>query len=84
MTLFCIGGGCDDPPHHLARFVPRAAQRLIEENPQPPFLDKVEREATVLFLDIDHDTTIWAAQLRRFIGPEAAHFLLAAHMLYRL
>jgi class 3 adenylate cyclase len=46
--------------YHLARFVPGTVQKLIEENPEQPLLDKVEREATVLFLDIDHYTTMAA------------------------
>jgi class 3 adenylate cyclase len=43
---------------HLARFVPGTVQKLIEENPERPLFDKVERDATVLFLDIDHYTKI--------------------------
>ena len=42
------------------RFIPGTVQKLIEENPEQPLLDKVEREATVLFLDIDHYTTMAA------------------------
>ncbi len=44
----------------LARFVPGTVQKLIEDNPERPSLDKVEHDATVLFLDIDHYTTIAA------------------------
>ena len=40
----------------LERFVPRAVQKLIEDNPDQPKLDKVERDATVLFLDIERYT----------------------------
>ena len=48
--------------HHFSRFVPRTVQKLIEDNPEQPLLDKVEREVTVLFLDIDHYTAM-AAEL---------------------
>jgi len=37
--------------HQLARFVPGTVQRLIEANPETPLLDRVERDATILFLD---------------------------------
>ena len=37
----------------LERFVPRTVKMLIEDNPERPMLDKVERNATVLFLDIE-------------------------------
>ncbi len=65
--------------HHLARFVPGTVQKLIEENPEQPFLDKVERDATVLFLDIDHYTKISADMppeaLNRLIEKYFAAFL---------
>ncbi len=60
--------------HHLARFVPGTVQRLIEDNPERPLLDKVAREATVLFLDIDHYTTIAAA-----MAPEALNHLIETY-----
>ena len=60
--------------HHLARFVPGTVQKLIEENPERPLLDKVTREATVLFLDIDHYTTIAAA-----MAPEALNHLIETY-----
>lgn len=37
----------------LGRFVPGTVQRLIESNPETPLFDKVERQATILFLDIE-------------------------------
>lgn len=40
----------------LERFVPRTVQKLIEDNPEHPMFDKVERNATVLFLDIERYT----------------------------
>ncbi len=60
--------------HHLARFVPGTVQKLIEENPEQPLLDKVEREATVLFLDIDHYTTM-AAEM----APDALNHLIETY-----
>ncbi len=42
----------------LARFVPGTVQRLIEANPETPSFDKTEREATVLFLDIEQYTRL--------------------------
>jgi class 3 adenylate cyclase len=57
--------------HHLARFVPGTVQRLIEANPEQPFLDKVERAVTVLFLDIEQYTTLAEA-----MAPEALNHLV--------
>ncbi len=57
--------------HHLARFVPGTVQRLIEANPEQPALDKVEREVTVLFLDIEQYTTLAEA-----MPPEALNHLV--------
>jgi class 3 adenylate cyclase len=57
--------------HHLARFVPGTVQRLIEANPEQPFLDKVERDVTVLFLDIEQYTTLAEA-----MAPEALNHLV--------
>jgi class 3 adenylate cyclase len=59
---------------HLARFVPGTVQKLIEDNPQHPLLDKVERDATVLFLDIDHYTKISADML-----PDALNHLIETY-----
>ncbi len=42
----------------LQRFVPRTVQELIEDNPEHPMLDKVERNASVLFLDIERYTRL--------------------------
>ena len=57
--------------HHLARFVPGTVQRLIEANPEQPLLDKVERDATILFLDIEQYTVLAAA-----MPPEALNRLI--------
>ena len=43
---------------HLAHFVPRTVQRLIEEHPEQPHFEKVERQATVLFLDVEQYTLL--------------------------
>lgn len=40
----------------LQRFVPRTVQKLIEDNPEHPMFDKAERNATVMFLDIERYT----------------------------
>lgn len=42
----------------LQSFVPRTVQALIEDNPEHPMFDKVERNATVLFLDIERYTRL--------------------------
>lgn len=57
--------------HHLARFVPGTVQRLIEANPTQPVLDKIERDATILFLDIEQYTTLAAV-----MPPEALNRLI--------
>lgn len=40
----------------LERFVPHAVQKLIADDPAQPHFEKVERDATVLFLDIERYT----------------------------
>jgi len=57
--------------HQLARFVPGTVQRLIEANPEMPSLDKVERDATILFLDIEQYT-----KLAEAMPPEALNLLI--------
>jgi class 3 adenylate cyclase len=37
---------------HLAKFVPQSVQRIIDDNPHAPALEKQSRDATVLFLDM--------------------------------
>ena len=37
---------------HLNKFVPQSVQKLIEENPDMPELDKQDKDVSVLFLDI--------------------------------
>jgi class 3 adenylate cyclase len=60
--------------HHLSRFVPGVVQKLIEANPGHPTFDKVEREVTVLFLDIDHYTKI-----SEQVTPEALNALVETY-----
>jgi class 3 adenylate cyclase len=60
--------------HHLARFVPGAVQKLIEANPAHPRLAKVEQDATVLLLDIDHYTA-----LADRLAPEALNRLIETY-----
>jgi len=48
----------------LDRFVPDTVRRLIEENPDSPSLEKISRDATVLFLDIEGYTRL-SEQLSR-------------------
>ncbi len=43
---------------HLSKFVPASVQRLIEQDPQAPALDKHEQDVSVLFLDIAGYTSI--------------------------
>jgi class 3 adenylate cyclase len=57
--------------HQLARFVPGTVQRLIEANPDTPHLDKVERDATILFLDIEQYT-----RLAEAMPPDALNRLI--------
>ena len=55
----------------LARFVPGTVQRLIEANPEQPRLDKVKRDATILFLDVEQYT-----KLAEDLSPEALNRLI--------
>lgn len=43
---------------HLSKFVPASVQRLIEQDPSAPALDKHEQDVSVLFLDIAGYTSI--------------------------
>ncbi len=43
---------------HLSKFVPASVQRLIEQDPSSPALDKHEQDVSVLFLDIAGYTTL--------------------------
>lgn len=57
--------------HQLASFVPGTVRRLIEENPEQPLLDKVERHATGMFLDIEQ-----YARIAEDMAPEALNHLI--------
>ena len=43
---------------HLAKFVPRSVQRLIEDNPTDPDLATREQDITVMFLDVAGSTSM--------------------------
>lgn len=63
----------------LERFVPRTVKKLIEDNPERPMFDKVERNATVLFLDIERyshlSEEISAETLNRLVEKYFSAFL---------
>ena len=46
---------------HLNKFVPQSVQKLIEDNPDMPELDKQDKDVSVLFLDIAGYTRISAS-----------------------
>jgi class 3 adenylate cyclase len=46
---------------HLAKFVPQSVQRIIDDNPYAPALEKQSRDATILFLDMAGYTKITEA-----------------------
>ena len=46
---------------HLNKFVPQSVQKLIEDNPDTPELDKQDKDVSVLFLDIAGYTKISAS-----------------------
>jgi class 3 adenylate cyclase len=56
---------------HLAKFVPLAVRRLVEENPEAPELEKRERDVSVLFLDVSG-----YARLSQRLPPEALNTLV--------
>ena len=43
---------------HIRTFVPETVQRIIEKNPDAPELDRVERDVSILFLDLADYTRI--------------------------
>ena len=47
--------------NHLNKFVPQSVQKLIEDNPDTPKLDKQDNDVSVLFLDIAGYTRISAS-----------------------
>jgi DNA-binding response OmpR family regulator len=56
---------------HVAKFVPLAVRRLVEENPEAPELEKRERDVSVLFLDVSGYT-----RLSQRLPPEALNTLV--------
>ncbi len=56
---------------HLSKFVPLAVQRLIEEDPEAPELEKRERDVSVLFLDVSD-----YARLSERLTPEVLNTLV--------
>jgi class 3 adenylate cyclase len=56
---------------HLAKFVPLAVRRLVEENPEAPELEKRERDVSVLFLDVSGYT-----RLSQRLTPEILNTLV--------
>ncbi len=59
---------------HLAKFVPLAVRRLVEENPEAPELEKRERDVSVLFLDVSGYT-----RLSQRLAPEALNTLVEGY-----
>ena len=47
--------------NHLRKFVPQSVQKLIDDNPDAPELDRQDKEVSVLFLDIAGYTRLSAA-----------------------
>ena len=47
--------------NHLSKFVPQSVQKLIDNNPEAPELDRQDKEVSVLFLDIAGYTRLSAA-----------------------
>ncbi len=43
---------------HMSKFVPEAARRRIEENPETPGLEKRDQDVSIVFLDIEGYTLI--------------------------
>lgn len=46
---------------HLSKFVPQSVQKLIDDNPDAPELDKQNKDVSILFLDIAGYTRISAS-----------------------
>jgi class 3 adenylate cyclase len=65
--------------NHLAKFVPVAVRRALEENPEVPRLEKREEDLSVLFVDVSGYTNlsqrIAPAQITTLIERYFSHFL---------
>ena len=59
---------------HFAKFVPEAVKRIVAENPEAPELEKRERDASVLFLDITGYT-----RLNETYAPDAVAELVETY-----
>ncbi|WP_212499805.1 AAA family ATPase [Bradyrhizobium lablabi] len=64
---------------HLAKFVPRSVQRLIENNPLDPDLATHEQDITVMFLDVAGSTSmseqLGSEELKRIIETYFSGFV---------
>jgi class 3 adenylate cyclase len=56
---------------HLAKFVPKSVQRLIEDNPTAPDLATREQDITVMFLDVAGSTSM----SKQFGSEELKHII---------
>jgi class 3 adenylate cyclase/putative methionine-R-sulfoxide reductase with GAF domain len=56
---------------HLKKFVPQSVQKLIEDNPDAPELDKQKKDVSILFLDIAGYTRI-----SDFLDQERVNYLI--------
>jgi len=65
--------------NHLAKFVPVAVRRALEENPEAPSLEKREEDLSVLFVDVSGYTNlsqrITQEQITTLIERYFSHFL---------
>lgn len=59
---------------HLSKFVPTSVIQLIEESPENPKFDKVNRDVSVLFLDIAGYT-----RLNQELKPEDVNFIVETY-----
>jgi DNA-binding response OmpR family regulator len=65
--------------NHLAKFVPIAVRRVVEENPEAPGLEKREEDLSVLFVDVSGYTNLSQRtaqeQITTLIERYFSHFL---------
>jgi class 3 adenylate cyclase len=65
--------------NHLAKFVPVAVRRAVEENPEAPGLEKRDEDLSVLFVDVSGYTNlsqrIAHEQITTLIERYFSHFL---------
>jgi DNA-binding response OmpR family regulator len=69
--------------NHLAKFVPIAVRRVVEENPEAPGLEKREEDLSVLFVDVSGYTNLSQRmaqeQITTLIERYFSHFLDCIH-----